>query len=107
MRRILIETARRKHAIRHGGALQKLSASVAGFDVAATELDSEKLQQLSEALDALAAHDRRKAEVVKQVYFVGLTLEEIAQVLDITERTVRRDLSYAKAWLLDELSRSR
>lgn len=107
MRRILIETARRKHAVRHGGALQKLSASVDGFDVAATELGSDKLQKLSEALDALAAHEWRKAEVVKQTYFVGLTLQQVAQVLDITERTARRDLTYAKAWLLDELSRSR
>lgn len=107
MRRILIENARRKHALRHGGALQKLSASVAGFDVAASELETEKLLQLSDALDALAAHHARKAEIVKQTYFVGLTLAEIAQVLEINERTVRRDLTFAKAWLLDEISRPR
>lgn len=105
MRRILIDNARRKQAVRHGGDLQKLSASANGFDVAASELETGKLLQLSEALDALAAHDSRKAEVVKQTYFVGLTLDEIAQVLGITERTARRDLAYAKAWLFEAMSR--
>lgn len=105
MRRILIEAARRRHAVRHGGDLQKLSANATGFDLAAPELGSAQLEQLNEALDALAAHDARKAEVVKQWYFVGLTLDEVAQVLGITEKTARRDLIYAKAWLFNEMSR--
>ena len=105
MRRILIEAARRRHAVRHGGDLQKISANATGFDLAAPELGSAQLEQLNEALDALAAHDARKAEVVKQWYFVGLTLDEVAQVLGITEKTARRDLIYAKAWLFNEMSR--
>lgn len=107
MRRILVDNARRKHALRHGGALQKLSASATGFDVAAPELADESMLRLNDALDALAAHDARKAEVIKLWYLVGLTLEETAQVLGINERTARRDLVYAKAWLYDEISRQR
>src|SRR5581483_1579061 len=72
MRRILIETARRRQAIRHGGGLEKVSANVTGFDVAAPEMADSELLQLNEALDALAAHDPRKAELVKQWYFAGL-----------------------------------
>lgn len=107
MRRILVDNARRKHALRHGGALQKLSASATGFDVAAPDLAAAELLRLSEALDALTVHDARKAEVIKLWYLVGLTLDEIAQVLSINERTARRDLAYAKAWLFDELQRQR
>lgn len=107
MRRILVDKARRKHALRHGGALQKVSASATGFDVAAQDLDDEALLRLNDALEALIAHDARKAEVIKLWYLVGLTLEEVAQVLGVNEKTVRRDLAYAKAWLFDEISRQR
>ena len=107
MRRILVENARRKHAIRHGGDLIKVSASATGFDVAAPDLKDAELLRLDDALEALTAHDPRKAEVVKQWYFVGLTLPEVAQVLGINERTARRDLTYAKAWLYNEINRQR
>jgi RNA polymerase sigma factor (TIGR02999 family) len=107
MRRILVDNARRKRALCHGGGLEKLSASETSFDVAAPELDDAGLLQLDAALGALAAHDARKAEVVKQWYFVGLTLDETAQVLGITERTARRDLTYARAWLFNEIKRTR
>ncbi len=107
MRRILIENARRKRALRHGGGMERLSASTSTFDIAAPELDDKGLLQLDAALDALALHDARKADVVKQWYFVGLTLEEVAKVLGITERTARRDLTYAKAWLFNEINRER
>jgi DNA-directed RNA polymerase specialized sigma24 family protein len=62
---------------------------------------------LHEALDALAAHDARKAEMVKQWYFVGLNLEEIAQLLDISLSTANRDIRYARAWLGQEILRLR
>jgi len=58
-----------------------------------------------EALDALAAHDPRKAELVKLRYFAGLTLEEAAAALDLSERTAKRDWSYARAWLYREIAR--
>ena len=106
MRRILIESARRKRAVRHGGGLAKVSASETGFDVASPVADDELLL-LNEALDALAAHDARKGELVKLWYFVGLTIEEAAEVLEISERTAKRDLAYAKAWLHQEMKRMR
>ena len=106
MRRILIENARRRRALRHGGAVEKVSANVTGFDVPAPMADDELLL-INDALDALAAHDPRKAELVKQSYFVGLELEEIAALLGISPRTADRDLAYAKAWLGKEILRLR
>jgi RNA polymerase sigma factor, TIGR02999 family len=108
MRRILIDNARRKKALRHGGALARVNASDTGFDLAAASTTpDDELLLVNEALDALAAHDSRKAELVKQKYFVGLTLEEAARVLGISERTAKRDWAYARAWLLTEITRLR
>jgi RNA polymerase sigma factor (TIGR02999 family) len=107
MRRILIENARRKHRIRHGGRLDKVSASATGFDLAAPELDDAELLRLNEALDRLTEHDARKAALVKHRYFVGLTLEETAGVMGISERTAKRDWVYARAWLFGEMKKLR
>lgn len=106
MRRILIESARRRRAIRHGGAVEKISADSAPLHLVSPEAD-DQLLLLHEALDRLAAHDARKAELVKQRYFVGLTLEEIAEVLGISDTTAKRDWSYARAWLFKELKKLR
>jgi RNA polymerase sigma factor (TIGR02999 family) len=103
MRRILIDNARRRRALRHGGALEKVSANATGFDVAAPQLDDEQLIRLDEALGKLAAHDARKAAIVKHHYFVGLTLEEAAEVMGVTARTAHRDWAYARAWLFNEM----
>ena len=107
MRRILIDNARRKRAARHGGGLAKVSADATGFEIASPSRDDEELLLVNEALDALAAHDARKAELVKQKYFVGLTLEEAADVLGISHRTAKRDWAYAQAWLFNEVKRLR
>ena len=107
MRRILIESARRKRAVRHGGEFAKVSASETGFDVAAAQESDDELLLVNDALHALAAHDPRKAELVKQKYFVGLTLEEAAEVLGISHRTDKRDWAYAQAWLFEEVQRLR
>ena len=107
MRRILIDKARRKRAVRHGGELAKVSADATGFDLASPAADDEELLLVNEALDALAAHDPRKAGLVKQKYFVGLTLEEAADVLGISHRTAKRDWAYARAWLFNEVKRLR
>lgn len=106
MRRILIESARRRHAVRHGGGLEKVSANATGFEVASPDADLEMLL-LHEALDALAVHDARKAELVKLQHFVGLTVEESAEVMGITDRTARRDWVYARTWLYNEMNRRR
>ncbi len=107
MRRILIDNARRKRAARHGGEFARVSADATGFDLASPATNDEDLQLISEALDAFAAHDARKAELVKLKYFVGLTLEEAADVLDISHRTAKRDWAYARAWLFNEVTRLR
>ena len=107
MRRIIIDRARRRKAMRRGGTLEKVSASDTGFDVPAPQLDDRELLLLNEALDNLAAIDPRKAELVKQWYFVGLTLEEVAKVMSISERTVSREWEYARAWLMNEVERLR
>jgi RNA polymerase sigma factor (TIGR02999 family) len=107
MRRILIDNARRKRAARHGGEFAKVSADATGFDLAGPAADDTELLLVNEALDALAAHDARKAELVKQKYFAGLTLEEAAEVLGISTRTAKRDWAYARAWLFNEVQRLR
>ena len=107
MRRILIENARRKGRIRHGGGLEKVSADRTGFDIAAAELDDEELLLLDEALTQLAAHDPRKAALVKHWFFAGLTIEQAAEVLGVSARTAHRDWLYARAWLTNEIERLR
>lgn len=107
MRRILIENARRKGAVRHGGALAKVSADATGFDLASPTVHDEELLIVDEAIQSFALHDPRKAELVKQRYFIGLTLEEAAEILGISVRTAKRDWAYAKAWLFNEVKRLR
>jgi len=102
MRRILIDSARRKQSVRHGGGMQRME--LGELQVAAGAPD-EELLAVDEALNAFAAHDPRKAELVKLRYFVGLTLEEAANTLGLSERTAKRDWAYARAWLYREITR--
>jgi len=99
MRRILIDSARRKKAARHGGHLERVTASA--MDIAADADD--RLLVIHEALERLAAHDALKAELVKLRYFVGLTIVQAAQVLGISEATAKRHWAYARAWLYREI----
>lgn len=107
MRRILIESARRRLAECHGGGLQKVSVDATGFDAAIPEIGDADLLLVHEAIDALAVRDSRMAEIVKQCYFVGLSLEEIAALLDVSLSTANRDLRHARAWLGQEILRLR
>ena len=107
MRRILIDRARRRHAVRHGGGLERTSADALERELAPSGADDAELLDVHEALDALARHDARKAALVKHCYFAGLTLKEAALVLGISEPTARRDWSYARAWLFNEIKRLR
>jgi RNA polymerase sigma factor (TIGR02999 family) len=103
MRRILIDKARRKQQIRHGGGQQRVGMDELDM---ADSLDGERLLFVNEALDRLAVEDSVKAEIVKLRFFVGLGNREIAELLGISERTVERAWRFAKTWLLAELSDS-
>jgi RNA polymerase sigma factor (TIGR02999 family) len=101
MRRILIDNARRKHARRHGGGLQRVDVSE--VDIAALAAD-DQLLAIHEALDNLAVQDPVKAELVKLRYFIGLTIPEAAEVLGVSEPTAKRYWAYARAWLYREIN---
>jgi len=104
MRRILVDSARRKRRIKHGGALQRVDWT--NLDVAIAE-DDEAVLAVSEALDKLAKHDPAGAQLIKLRFFAGLSNVEAAKVLGLTERTAKRTWSYARAWLFEELQKSR
>jgi RNA polymerase sigma factor (TIGR02999 family) len=101
MRRILIEQARRKNRVRHGGELRRLDFE---SDLQVSDEPGENLLALDEALQCLAIEDRQAAEVVKLRYFAGLSIKETASALGISVRTVNRDWAYARAWLFRRLS---
>jgi RNA polymerase sigma factor (TIGR02999 family) len=102
MRRILVENARRKRALRRGGDRHRQNLDLA--EPAAVPL-SDDLLALDEALEKLAAKDRVKAELVKLRYFAGLTMEQTALALGISLATANRYWSYSRAWLHQEISR--
>ena len=105
MRRILIDNARRKRAQRHGGGQQRVDLQDVEIAAAAAAND-EQLLAIHEALDKLAVKDKAKAELVKLRYFVGMTIEEAAQILGISEPTAKRYWNYARAWLYEEIRRN-
>jgi RNA polymerase sigma factor (TIGR02999 family) len=100
MRRILIERARKKARVRHGGKLERVELE--HVTVAAQDCD-EIVLLINEALEKLAAESPQKAEIVKLRYFVGMEHAEIAEALGIAEPTVRRHWAYARSWLYAEL----
>jgi RNA polymerase sigma factor (TIGR02999 family) len=96
MRRILVENARRRGSLKHGGACQRVDLDAA---VPCTQEPADDLLALSEALDQLAREDPKKAELVKLRYFSGLSVQEAADVLGISRATADRYWAYAKVWL--------
>jgi len=96
MRRILIDNARRKKSPKHGGDLKR--ASLEGIELpVATPPD--ELLVLDEALDQLAQAHPDEAQLVKLLYFVGMTQEEAARILGVSRRTVNNQWAFARAWL--------
>lgn len=100
MRRILVEQARRKKRLKHGGERQRADAGELNLVAAASE---DEVLSVHEALDRLATVDGQAAQVVKLHFFAGLTLEEVASVLEISSRTAYRDWAFARAWLAKRL----
>ncbi len=103
MRRILIDGARRKRAARRDGGQPALD--VDELEIAAPAAKDDELLAVHEALDRLATHDARKAELVKLRYFAGLTIEQAAEALGVSTPTAKRDWIYARAWLFRECTR--
>jgi RNA polymerase sigma factor (TIGR02999 family) len=104
MRHILTDNARRKKAVRHGGGLHRTGTDDSLLQIAGPDGQDDELLAVHDALDQLAAHDARKAEIVKLRYFVGLSLDETAEMLGISATTAKRDWTYARAWLFREIS---
>ncbi len=96
MRRILVDRARRRQARKHGGQLERVDLDAVE---SAAPVDDERLLQVHDALERLAAEDAGKAEIVKLRFFVGLNNAEVATLLGVSEKTVKRHWAFAKAWL--------
>jgi len=100
MRCILVDNARRKRAERHGGGRQRVEMP----EIASLMLeDDDKVLAVAEALEKFTAQHKDKAELVKLRYFVGMTIEEAADVLGISAPTAKRQWAYARAWLAEEI----
>ncbi len=103
MRCILIDRARHRKAVRHGGELQRTEFAEDMINVPSAKDD--EILAINEILDRFAQLEPRKAEVVKLRYFIGMTIEEAAEALGISTPTAKRDWMFARAWLFRELKR--
>ena len=101
MRRIVVDHARERASLKRGGGALKVSLDEAAL---VTEKQSEELLALDEALERLGVQDPRKRQIVELRYFGGLTVEETAEFLKLSHRTVKREWRIAKAWLYRALS---
>jgi len=104
MRRILTDNARRKLRLRHGGGQRKVELEDC---MVATAAADDHLLAVDDALEKLAKIDPPRAELVKLRYFVGLSFQEAAEVMGVSEPTAKRYWAFARAWLLEEMRRSR
>ncbi len=104
MRRILIERARRKGRQRRGAGAEHTELVE---DVIAMAAPDDRLLALSEALDRFASIEPRQAELVKLRYFIGLSIEQAAEILGVSPATAKRWWAYARAWLHHEVGEDR
>ena len=102
MRRILVESARRKARLKHGGGLQRREVDEADAIVMSDPTD---LIALDEALEKLTSEDKIKSDLVKLRYFAGLTVEQAGRVLGISRATADRYWTFARTWLYKEMSK--
>jgi RNA polymerase sigma factor (TIGR02999 family) len=102
MRRILVDHARSRQAAKRGGSAIRLPLEEALVALPGKDLD---FVALDEALNRLAEMDPQQGQIVELRFFSGLSVEETGKVLDVSERTVKRDWNVAKAWLRRELSK--
>lgn len=100
MRRILIDHARRRGRVKRGGGLNRQPLDA--IDLAITD-DADDVLALDAALNRLAERDARAARIVELRFYAGLSVEETAAALELSDRTVKREWSFARAWLFKEL----
>lgn len=103
MRRILVDAARERASARRGAGAQRVTLDELNLGAAARD---DELVALDEAPDALARVDPRKARVIKLRFFAGLSVEETAEVLELSPQSILRDWKLARAWLTRELDRT-
>jgi RNA polymerase sigma factor (TIGR02999 family) len=104
MRRILVDHARRKKALCHGGALRQVELDEHLPDIRVCKLDATDVLALDEALGQLAAQHPEKGELVKLLYYAGLSLDETAAILGTSRSSVHRQWVFARAWLQRAMS---
>ena len=102
MRRILVDAARRRSTIKHGGGVKRINLDEVP-DL--SHRKNSRLIALDDALNQLQEADHRKARIVELRYFGGLSVEETAAVLKVSEETVTRDWRLARGWLLSEIGK--
>ncbi|MEJ2704921.1 MAG: sigma-70 family RNA polymerase sigma factor [Sedimentisphaerales bacterium] len=102
MRRILIESARRKKSLKYGGTHKRVDLDYAAV---LTRETPDELMALDEELERLAAEDPTKADLVKLRYFAGLSIDQAAEVLGISRATAIRHWSFARAWLFQRIKK--
>ena len=100
MRRILVERARRRLRLRHGGALEQVDFE--GVEIPAL-VEDEQLLQVNDALDALEAENPVEAQIVKMKFFMEMKADEMAVALGVSEKTVQRHWAHAKVWLYQRI----
>jgi RNA polymerase sigma factor (TIGR02999 family) len=100
MRRILVENARHKQRLKHGGGLHRVELAEEVLPFESSDAD---ILAVQEALEQLTQQDPQTAELVKLHFFAGLTLEQAAELLGLSARTAYRNWNYARAWLFQRL----
>ncbi|MCP3956829.1 MAG: sigma-70 family RNA polymerase sigma factor [bacterium] len=107
MRRLLVDHARGRGALKRGAGWRSVTLSKAVGSLGVAALDPEQLLDLNSALEQLAEIDEREAKIVTLRFFSGLTVEQVAEVLGVSRRTVENDWRHAQAWLRLRLSEAR
>lgn len=100
MRRILVEQARRKNRLKHGGEMRRVECEAAEISV---EAPADDLVAIDEALAKLEGDDPRKGQIVNLRYFAGLTEQEVAEVMGLSLSTIEREWRYCRRWLFTQL----
>ena len=106
MRRILVDYARARQAAKRGGSAVTLSLTALGAEPTAQRAPVSDVLAIDEALERLAAHDADQARIVELRFFAGLSVEEVAHVMGVSARTIKREWRMAKAWLFREFQRA-